>query len=500
MSAKDKIIKSLFEEAQRLSKKNITSLIKEDNLRSEVFSVKFKEDIYYDFSRQLISKQALDGLIDLLNINKYQQRVDKLFSGAHVNYSEDRPALHSLLREQDAFDSSHPLYLLQTKVNNELQKINNFSESVRSGQFIGVTGKIIKHLLVIGIGGSSLGIKFIYESLRATNTEIRITFLTVPNRRSIEEAILNHCLEETLVIMISKSFKTTETLLIGRYLQGIYEEELGSKSVFHHFLGISANKNGLDEFGICPDHQFYLWDWVGGRYSIWSAVGLPIAIVFGFNAFQQMLKGGYDMDQHFKLAEPKKNLPLLLGLIGIWNAGFLNKPSKSILTYDYELRYLVNYCQQLVMESNGKLVEKDAGIKQVAPIIWGGNGIEGQHSFFQAIHQGQIDSDYEFIVCLENKEETFDVFKSANCYAQIQVLLDGNTNRVQDFIEGNKASSILTLKNISPYALGLLLACYEHSVFIQSVVANINPFDQPGVEEGKKIAEASIKSRASQHS
>jgi glucose-6-phosphate isomerase len=479
---------ALTQEAQRLSKEKITDLFGKDNLRAESFSVFFEEDIFYDFSRELISEDALGSLIELLEAAHYKDRISGLVSGEVVNTSENKPALHTLLREPPLRDASDPLFYSQSLIQAELEKMKTYSGLIRSGALTGISGKAIKHLIVVGIGGSYLGTKMVYEALRKAKPDIRITFLTEPAQRSIDEAIQRCPLEETLVILASKSFTTSETLMIGEAVKSVYREELGSQSIDCHFIGVSSNEKAMTGFGISAELQFFLWDWVGGRYSVWSSIGLPVAIVFGMDVFMELLRGAHQMDRHFLSAPARNNLPVLLGLVGIWNTNFMGKSSKAILSYGEGLKQFSNYCQQLVMESTGKESNKHAYFMQVAPVIWGGSGIESQHSFYQALHQSEPNTAVDFILCNAVPSDPFHEFIRANCFAQIQILLRGNGLAGDPFVHGNKASSIIVLKELSPSILGGLMACYEHSVYIQAIMANINAFDQYGVEAGKSLA------------
>ena len=488
-----KIHQKLLAKAEMLKKTSINDLFGRDPERAERFFLSIDNSLAYDFSRERIDQEAIDLLLELYHYQECPNKLDDLFSGKHVNYSENRPSLHTLLR--DVFDKniSDSLSEKRNLVANELKKIKAFTEAFRGGKILGINGKPLKEILVIGIGGSYLGNKLLYESLEDSLNNFKLSFLTEPNDKEFESVTSDLDLEETLVIVISKSFTTKETLLIGNRIREKFQNAFGEDAVKHQFVGISSNTAGLDAFGIAKDRQFYFWDWVGGRYSIWSSVGLPISLVLGYDGFESFLEGGSALDNNIQSTGPISALPVIHALIGFWNHHYLDMNSHLVLTYPKEIKSIVEYNQQLVMESNGKALPESSPYKSSVQIIWGGPGVESQHSFYQALHQSNLRSSIEFVSSVA--ESDFSFFNFSNLAAQLQTLTDGNELTEDRKIIGDKAHTLILLSQISPFNLGAYLALQEHSTYIKSLLLGINAFDQFGVETGKVIADNFLKDK-----
>jgi glucose-6-phosphate isomerase len=486
-----KIHQKLIAKAEELKNTSINDLFSKDPERAERFILSIDNALAYDFSRERIDQETIDLLLELYHCQDCPSKLDDLFSGEHVNDSEDRPALHTLLR--DAFDKniSDSLSEKRNLVANELEKLKAFTEAFQGGKILGINGRPLNEILVIGIGGSYLGNKLLHESLGDNLNSFKLSFLTEPNDKEFESVTSDLNLEETLVIIISKSFTTKETLMIGSRIKDKLQNTLGEDAVKHQFVGISSNAESLDAFGIAKDRQFYFWEWVGGRYSIWSSVGLPISLALGYETFEGFLEGGSVLDSNIQSKEPINALPVMHALIGFWNQHYLDNNTHLVLTYPKEIKSIVEYNQQLVMESNGKGLPENSPYKSSVQIIWGGSGVESQHSFYQALHQSNLASSIEFVSSIA--EGDFSFFNFSNLAAQLQTLTDGNRLTEDRKIIGDKAHSLILLSQISPFNLGAYLALQEHSNYIKSLLLGINAFDQFGVETGKLIADSFIK-------
>jgi glucose-6-phosphate isomerase len=461
-----------------------------------------------DISRQRITQQSLSLLLDLARAVDLSDRIVAMFRGDPINTTEKRAVLHTALRSDFAGSPA-----IQAEVRASRQKLKTYVAAVRSGQKVGVTGKKFRHVVNIGIGGSDLGPLLVCDALRAEwSGDITPHFVSNVDRTQLED--LTRTLEpaETLVIVCSKTFVTQETQTNANAARAWIVGALGEKAPGNHFVAVSTNAEAMDKFGIAPDHRFTMWDWVGGRYSVWSAIGLIAEIVIGSERFEEFLQGASDIDKHFTTAPFEKNLPVLMGVLGVWNRTFLNLPTLAVLPYDQRLARLPAYLQQLEMESNGKSVSLQ-GLHvnfATAPIVWGEPGSNAQHSFFQMLHQGTLTQALEFIAPLRGSwggTEGQDLALK-NCFAQSQAFAYGYTlpeveadmrkagvsaaeidrvaiHRVH---EGNRPSSLLMYPQTTARSLGGILALYEHSVFVQGTIWGINSFDQFGVELGKKLA------------
>src|ERR1700723_2923696 len=461
-----------------------------------------------DISRQRITQQSLSLLLDLARAVDLSDRIVAMFRGDPINTTEKRAVLHTALRSDFAGSPA-----IQAEVKASRQKLRNYVAAVRSGQKVGVTGKKFRHVVNIGIGGSDLGPLLVCDALRAEwSGDITPHFVSNVDRTQLEDLTRTLDPAETLVIVCSKTFVTQETQTNANAARAWIVGALGEKAPGNHFVAVSTNAEAMDKFGIAPDHRFTMWDWVGGRYSVWSAIGLIAEIVIGSERFEEFLQGASDIDKHFTTAPFEKNLPVLMGLLGVWNRTFLNLPTLAVLPYDQRLARLPAYLQQLEMESNGKSVSLD-GIHvdfATAPIVWGEPGSNAQHSFFQMLHQGTLTQALDFIAPLRGSwggTEGQDLALK-NCFGQSQACgfgytlpeVEGDMRKagvaaaeidriaIHRVHEGNRPSSLLMYPQTTARSLGGILALYEHSVFVQGTIWGINSFDQFGVELGKKLA------------
>jgi glucose-6-phosphate isomerase len=461
-----------------------------------------------DISRQRASQKTLSLLMDLARAVDLEARIVAMFRGDPINSTEKRAVLHTALRSSFAGSAA-----IQTEVKESRAKLSAYAGAIRSGQKAGVTGKKFKHVINVGIGGSDLGPLLVCDALRHEwNGGIAPHFVSNVDRTQLEDLTRELDPAETLVIVCSKTFVTLETQSNANAARAWIVGALGEKAAGYHFAAVSTNAAAMDKFGIAQDHRFTMWDWVGGRYSVWSAIGLVAEVTLGTERFAQFLKGASDIDKHFSTAAFEHNLPVLMGLLGVWNRTFLNLPTLAVLPYDQRLARLPAYLQQLEMESNGKSVALNGGPVDfaTAPIVWGEPGSNAQHSFFQMLHQGTLDHALDFIAPLRGSwggTEGQDLALQ-NCFAQSQAFAYGHPlQAVEEDMHragaspedikrvaphrvhaGNRPSSLLMYPQTTAYTLGGLLALYEHSVFVQGTVWGINSFDQFGVELGKKLA------------
>jgi len=492
----------------------LRDLLARDSARFERFSV-CELDLLYDFSRQRLTPETLRLLVDLARARNLQSRIDALFSGDIVNPTENRAALHTALRNR----SDRPVMQNGKDVMVDIRacrdRMRAFVDGVHAGRIAGSGGKPFTDIVNIGIGGSDLGVVMANEALaRYRNRNLRVH--CVSNIDGVQLSDLLEKLEasRTLFVVVSKTFTTIETLSNARLARQWLVDRLGEGAVSKHFAAVSTNQKAMDAFLIAPQNRFTMWDWVGGRYSIWSAVGLSVALALGMDTFELMLEGASLMDEHFRTAPFDRNLPVLMGLIGIWNQNFLGVGSLAVLPYDSRLNRFPAYLQQLEMESNGKRVTLDGHAVDypTGSVLWGEPGNNAQHSFFQLLHQGTANVAMDFIVPV-NSSGNYPEQQNlalANCIAQAQALAMGQDDaQVRADLEskglasveverlvphkvhpGNHPSSILMFPRLGPRTLGKLIALYEHKVFVQSVIWGINPFDQWGVELGKKLADS----------
>ena len=438
-----------------------------------------------DLSKQRLDDEALAALMALARARDLPAAITALFAGAIVNPTEQRPALHTQLRAPaDASTRARD-------VHDTLDRIENLAEDVRSGSWRGATGKPIKHIVHIGIGGSHLGPELAVRALAAEHGGLQIRFVANVDPAELEAGLAGLDAERTLFIIASKSFSTLETLENANAARSWFVERSESPAaIAKHFVAVSSNVAAAEAFGIAAENVFPMWDWVGGRYSLWSAVGLPIVLAIGFGGFKEFLAGAHAMDEHFRNADLEVNVPVLLALAGIWNYNFLGVSNHAILPYSRRLSLLPDYLQQLEMESNGKSVNVDGDGLDVhtAPILWGGVGTNGQHAFHQLLHQGTRSYTADFIMVGSSASDRHR-WLLANGLAQSQAMMAGSEDEdPHRAVAGGHATTTILLEKLDPFSLGSLLSLYEHKVYCQGVIWNINSFDQFGVELGKRLA------------
>ncbi len=466
---------------------------REDVARLDTFSVTL-DGLRLITAFQNISEETVGLLLDLAREQGVESARAQMFSGAKINTTEKRAVLHTALRQQ----SDTPVCIDGENVIPEIRatqkRISSFVDAVRSGQWTGATGKRIRHIVNIGIGGSDLGPRLVAEALNGYGDRLQAHFVANVDAYELQNLLKTLDPAETLFVIVSKTFTTQETLLNAKLARQWAVAALGEPCVAKHFVAVSVNHAAVESFGISAENMFPMWDWVGGRYSVWSAVGLSVALLIGNAHFSAFLKGAAAMDAHFCAAPLAKNMPVLFALMGIWNRNFLGSSSLAILPYAERLRDLPRFLQQLEMESNGKSVTKDGQTLDytTAPVIFGECGSVGQHSFHQCLHQGTdpVPADFIGVASDDQGQPTPHRALLANMAAQIGALAFGQTKAVtpQDIYPGSRPSNVLMLDRLDPYTLGQLLALYEHKTFVQGVIWDINSFDQPGVELGKRMA------------
>lgn len=471
-------------------------------------------DIYMDFSKQAIDDESLLKLIQLADACELSQKIKALLAGEKVNDTEQRAALHTALRLPKGESLIVDGVDVGQQVHDSLDKCEALVHRIRSGIWRGYSGKAIRDVVNIGVGGSDLGPLMATTALSEwADTDIHVHFVSNMDGTQLESLLKKLNPQTTLFIISSKSFGTVDTLSNAKtalsWLLAAYAHK--PTILRRHFIGISTRPDKMSDWGIYPDNQLLLWDWVGGRFSMWSAIGLAIAVRIGMANFRALLAGAHEMDKHFAQADFDKNLPVLLGLIGVWNATFLGINAHTVLPYDGRLSHFPNYLTQLEMESNGKSVKRtgESVNYRTCPILWGDIGSNAQHAFYQLLHQGTQRVSCDFITPIHRYNDTQIVNHSlvdqhklslANCLAQSQVLAFGNAalphgvaNVADDLAKfkkyrGNQPSTTLLLGDLNPKTLGALIALYEHKVYVMSVLWQINPFDQWGVEVGKVMA------------
>ena len=508
------VIENLSDLQEQSKETHLNQLFAADPLRFQKFSVEY-DQLVLDFSKHRINQQILDGLVDLAQTRDLAQWIRKLFSIEQINYTENRAAMHWALRLPK---SEQGCSEINQQVHTQLARMYALVEKIHAGQYRGVTGEVIQDVVNIGVGGSDLGPLMVTHALSdyktTTSKPLGIHFVSTMDGSQLSDLLHQLRPETTLFIISSKSFGTIDTLSNAQTARQWLEKTLGvdNNILKHHFIGVSTKPDKMTAWGIASDHQLLLWDWVGGRYSLWSCIGLPIALSIGVEGFKQLLTGAYAIDQHFQTAPFQQNIPVLMGLLGVWNNNFLDIQTHAVLPYDGRLKYFAAYLQQLEMESNGKSIQRNGEKVSSAtcPIVWGEVGPNAQHAFYQLLHQGTHSVSCDFIAPVkrynanqftyaENAEALVEQHHLAlsNCLAQSRLLAFGNqalsVDELKDLpsykqYEGNQPSSTILLKELNPYSLGMLIALYEHKVFVQSVLWNINPFDQWGVEKGKEIA------------
>lgn len=504
--------KALQEHRKAMQNFRMRDAFAADPQRFSQFSLS-SSGLFLDYSKNLITEQTRDLLVNLAREAGLEGAIHTLFDGAYVNSSEHRPALHTALRRPVGDSVRIDGQDIMPEVHRVLNQMTQLVTRIHNGLWRGYTKKPITDVVNIGIGGSFLGPQLVSEALVPfTQRGVRCHYLANIDGSEFREVTSKLAADTTLFIVSSKSFGTLETLKNAQaarawcLAQGCPEPELHK-----HFIAVSSNVKVAVEFGIAEENIFPMWDWVGGRYSLWSAIGLPIALAIGMSNFKDLLAGAYAMDQHFTSAPFEENMPVLLGLLGVWYGNFWGATSHAILPYDHHLRNFVKHLQQLDMESNGKSVRQDGSpvSLETGPVIWGGVGCNGQHAYHQLLHQGTqlIPGDFIVPVVSHNPVADHQQWLYANCLSQSQALMLGKTREEAEaelrekglgeaeiaklaphkVIPGNRPSNTLVLERISPRRLGALVALYEHKVFVQSVIWGINCFDQWGVELGKEL-------------
>lgn len=501
---------ALQDHYQQIKDNSMRDAFKQDSHRFDKFSVTFN-DILFDYSKNRINEETLPLLIALAHHADLSAKTKALFAGEKINTTEHRAVLHTALRNR----GNQPVYMdgqdVMPDVNRVLAKMRVFCDSVRSGEWKGYTGKVITDVVNIGIGGSGLGPKMVSMTLTPYSSgKLKVHYVSNIDQTNIVEVLKQVSPETTLFIVASKVFSTQETMMNAKSAKNWFlEHAKDPAAVAKHFVAISTHAENVAKFGIDTNNMFEFWDWVGGRYSLWSAVGLSIALYIGMDNFEELLQGAFEADQHFLNTPFEKNIPVIMGLLGVWYNNFFDADSHALLPYDQSMRYFADYFQQGDMESNGKSVDMNGETVDYStgPIIWGQPGTNGQHAFFQLIHQGTKLIPCDFLAAANSHyclPEHHDILIS-NFLAQPQALMLGKTAEevkaelspeqqadsvlvASKVFAGNKPSNSFLFEKMTPKALGSLLAFYEHKIFVQGVVWNINSFDQMGVELGKLLA------------
>lgn len=505
--------KKLSSHFASISQKHMKDMFKEDADRFSNFSLQF-EDILFDYSKNNINEETKQLLVELATELELGDAINKMFSGDVINETENRAVLHTALRNR----SNTPVLVdgkdVMPDINKVLAQMKTFSDKVISGAWKGYTGKAITDIVNIGIGGSDLGPVMVTEALKAySKPNIKLHFVSNVDGTHIVETLKKVSPETTLFIVASKTFTTQETMSNAHsarnWFLAVAKNEEFVKS---HFVALSTNEKGVTQFGIDAQNMFAFWDWVGGRYSLWSAIGLPIACAIGFENFQALLEGAHAMDNHFKTTSFDKNMPVLTALLGIWYNNFFGAATQAILPYDQYMHRFAAYFQQGDMESNGKQVDRNGKdvTYETGPIIWGEPGTNGQHAFYQLIHQGTklIPCDFIAPAISHNPIGDHHAMLLSNYFAQTEALMNGKTANevIAEFkamgkseedikkltpfkvFKGNRPTNSFLVKKVTPHVLGSLIAMYEHKIFVQGVLWNVFSFDQWGVELGKQLA------------
>ena len=501
-------IQSHFEKMQATSMKD---LFASDANRAEKFHIQWN-DFLVDYSKNIINQETLDLLLNLANEVELKQAISSYFQGDLINQTENRAVLHTALRAKESANILVDGVNVMPEVYSVKNKIKNFSNEVISGNKKGFTGKPFTDIVNIGIGGSDLGPAMIVEALQFYKNHLNVHFVSNVDGDHVNEVIKKLNPETTLFVVVSKTFTTQETLSNAETIRSWFLQSASQDDVAKHFVAVSTNIQKVTEFGINPDNVFPMWDWVGGRFSLWSAVGLSISLAVGFDNFDKLLKGANEMDEHFKNESFDKNIPVILALLSIWYNNFFGAESEALIPYTQYLQKLAPYLQQGIMESNGKSIGRDGKPVnyQTGTIIWGEPGTNSQHAFFQLIHQGTklIPTDFiGFKQSLYGNKDHHDKLMS-NFFAQTEALLMGKTEaqvkaefekqgisgEKADFLlpfkvfSGNKPTNTILVNKLTPESLGALVAMYEHKIFVQGIIWNIFSYDQWGVELGKQLA------------
>jgi glucose-6-phosphate isomerase len=506
--------KSLETHKAELSNITIQDLFKQEKNRFDDYSLTFNSQILVDFSKNNINQTTLSHLRQLAQECSLDSAKEAMFTGEKINRTENRAVLHTALRNR----ANTPVLVdgkdVMPEVNAVLAKMKDFCQRIISGEWKGYTGKAITDVVNIGIGGSDLGPYMVTEALRPYKNHLNMHFVSNVDGTHIAETLKKVNPETTLFLVASKTFTTQETMTNAQSARDwLLKAAKDESAVAKHFAALSTNAKDVEKFGIDTNNMFEFWDWVGGRYSLWSAIGLSIALSIGFENFEELLNGAHEMDKHFRSAPIERNIPTTLALVGLWNTNFLGAQTEAILPYDQYLHRFAAYFQQGNMESNGKYVDRDGNVinhYQTGPIIWGEPGTNGQHAFYQLIHQGTTLIPCDFIAPAQSHNPLADHHNKllSNFFAQTEALAFGKTKEEveAEFVKagkslddvknivpfkvftGNKPTNSILVQKITPFTLGALIAMYEHKIFVQGVIFNIFSFDQWGVELGKQLA------------
>lgn len=495
---------------QNIKNESMREAFKKDPDRFKKFSLQHN-DIIFDYSKNRINEETVALLVDLAEVQGLKQKIEAMFNGDIINTTERRAVLHTALRNR----GNNPVYFagkdVMPDVNRVLAKMRVFCDAVRSGAWKGYTGKAITDIVSIGIGGSGLGPKMVSAALNPFGSDnLKVHYVSNVDQTNLVEVLKPLQAETTLFVVASKVFNTQETMMNAKSARNWFLERIKSEeAIARHFVAISTHAENVAKFGIDTDNMFEFWDWVGGRYSLWSSVGLTIALQIGMDNFEELLQGAYEADLHFRHTPLDKNIPVIMALLGIWYNNFFEADSHAVIPYDQSMRYFADYLQQGDMESNGKSIDMDGNRVDYStgPIIWGQPGTNGQHAFFQLIHQGTKLIPCDFMAPANSHyhlPEHHDILIS-NFLAQPEALMNGLTEDAvkanllpedradpvlvaSKVFDGNKPSNSFLFKKMAPKTLGSLVAFYEHKIFTQGVIWNINSFDQMGVELGKVLA------------
>ncbi|MDO7647252.1 MAG: glucose-6-phosphate isomerase [Flavobacteriaceae bacterium] len=490
---------------------DIKSLFESESNRAKDFSIQWN-NFYVDYSKNALSKKTMDLLIDLSKEVGLSEAIAHYFNGTAINETESRAVLHTALRDKDATPINVDGENIIPQIREVKAQMKAFSNDIINGTKKGYTGKAFTDVVNIGIGGSDLGPAMVVEALKFYKNHLKVHFVSNVDGDHVQEVIRELNPETTLFVVVSKTFTTQETLSNATTIKNWFLETASQEDVAKHFAAVSTNTQKISDFGIVPAHVFTMWDWVGGRFSLWSAVGLSIALAVGYDHFEAMLDGAFEMDQHFKHSPFKENIPVVLSLISIWYANFHKAETQAIIPYTQYLSRFSAYLQQGIMESNGKCFDRSGNrvSYETETVIWGEPGTNSQHAFFQLMHQGTKLIPADFIGFKKSLHGDTDHHNKlmANFFAQTEALLSGKTREQVDqefaekgtdpalaekvapfkVFEGNKPTNTLLIDQLTPETLGSLIALYEHKIFVQGVIWNIFSYDQWGVELGKQLA------------
>lgn len=503
--------KKLSAHAEKMKQVHMRDLFKQNADRFSTYSIQHN-DLLFDYSKNLIEEETMHLLFELADECRLKDAIESMFQGEKINQTEGRAVLHTALRNFSQQPVTNEGEDVMPKVRAVLAQMKNICQQVHSGEWKGYTGKKIKHIVNIGIGGSDLGPVMVTEALKPYWVEgIQVHFVSNVDGTHIAECLKVIEADSTIFLIASKTFTTQETMTNAHTAREWFLKHAGDeKHIAKHFVALSTNEKAVTDFGIAKENMFEFWDWVGGRYSLWSAIGLSIALTIGYERFEELLKGAHEMDKHFRQQTFQSNIPVVMALLGIWYVNFFGAQSEAILPYDQYLHRFAAYFQQGNMESNGKSVDRNG--KELTyssgPVIWGEPGTNGQHAFYQLIHQGTLLIPSDFIAPAVSQNPLGDHHPKllSNFFAQTEALMNGKTKEEANaemaslseekrkalvpfkVFQGNKPTNSIMVKKIDPHTLGMMIAAYEHKIFTQGVIWNIYSFDQWGVELGKQLA------------